>query len=251
MAGEQIYIRQPKGAFKGDFTAWDQYRNPILSGSPASSTATSAVGANGFTATPDPQSGTGAFGLVPGPIGVPQPYNDLSAAYPNLSGTNTATSSALLSRLRGELSPGAQSAISDAAATYGQTSGMPGSGIVQNRNLRDIGLTSEQVQQSALQEYPSIMSSVSGTQTVNPALQAEIAGTNATNAAAPNPSSAAYYSRWLFQRYQDLLKQNQPKTNKTGAAIGGTLGAVAGAYFGGPAGASVGYGAGSQIGGMF
>lgn len=250
MPGEQIYFRQPKNKFKGDFLTWDQYRNPILSGSAASDVAATPVTAGSYTNTPAPQTGTGAFGLVPGAIGVPEPYNDLSRAYPQLGATNAAASTALLSQLRGELSPSAVAAIDDASARYGVESGMPGGQLSRHRTVRDIGATSEQLQQQGLQNYSPFISTVSNTQTVRPELQAEIAGTNATNAAAPNPSSAAYYSRWLFQRYNDLLKQGQNKSG-LGGAIGTGLGAIGGAYFGGPAGAAVGAGAGGKIGSLF
>lgn len=163
-----------------------------------------------------PQAGLGAHGGVPGAIQAPNPFRDLSSIYPNLSGTNTAASSALLSGLQGQLSAGTQNLIKDAAAAWGVASGMPGSGLAGNKSLRDLGLTSEAVQQKALAQLPGIMDEIARTQTVSPELQAEIANRNATLAAAPNPAAAANYAQQLFQKYL-----NQTRQGPGGIQIGG------------------------------
>src|SRR5882672_3304210 len=116
----------------------------------------------------------------------------LNAAYPNLTGTNAGLSSALLSELSGQLSPQTQAAIADAAASFGVSSGMPGSGLVMNRYPRDIGLASEEPMHQGIGDYSSVIPSISGTQTVAPGqaagLNAEIGAMNATNSAAPDPT---------------------------------------------------------------
>ncbi len=175
-----------------------------------------------YNIAPTPHPGQGAFGLVPGNIGMPDPYGDLSAIYPNLSGTNAQVSGDILSKLRGELSPNTINAIQDAAAGFGVASGMPGSGLQFNKSLRDIGTTSEQVQQQGLQDYASLIPVISGTQTVNPALQAEIATQNSINMAAPDPSSAASYAESLFNKY---LQQLNPAggTGGGGGGFGGSF----------------------------
>jgi hypothetical protein len=165
-----------------------------------------------YNFNPAPQSGQGAFGTVPGPIGVPSPSADLSAIYPNLSGTTAAASAALMNELTGQLSPATIRAIQDAAATYGVTSGMPGSGLSQNRFARDLGLATEDLQRKGLQDYSSLIPTVSATQTVPPALQTEIASANALNRSAPSPAAAQSYALDLFNRYLATLRGPQAGT---------------------------------------
>lgn len=182
-----------------------QFQNLYYSPGTPSNTAT--YGANPqFSLNPTARAGQGAFGAVPGAIGLPSPYRDLSGVFPNLSGTNAAVSRDILSKLSGTLSPQTQAAIHDAGAAWGLSSGVPGSGIQENRTLRDIGLTSEQQQQQGLQDYASLVPVISGTQTVSPNLQTEIAATNAQFAAAPDPTQAASYAKTLFDEYLRMLQ---------------------------------------------
>ncbi len=191
---------------------------------------------------PQPLSYSGTFGGVPGSIGIPNPYQDLSSVYPNLSGTNAATSQALLSELQGQVSPETQALLQDKAAAFGVSSGMPGSGLARNRNLRDLGLTSEGLQQQGLQNYGNIVRSVSGTQTVSPDLQSQIAARNAQVLAAPIPAQAASYAQQLFDQYLNALRRPGGGTGGIGSPAGatstgdqalgagfGTLGPMAGA----------------------
>lgn len=151
-----------------------------------------------FILNPLPRVGQGAYGMVPGALGLPQPFSDLAAVYPNLTGTNAAASQALLSKLRGELSPGTINQIQDAAARFGVGAGIPGSGLTRNMAARNIGLTSEQLQREGLSAYPGLMSSIAQTQMVSPALQTEIASQNALYGAAPDPREAAAAEIGLF-----------------------------------------------------
>lgn len=162
------------------------------------------------------------FGSRVAPIPMPNPSGDLSAVYPNLSGTNAATSSALLSQLHGQLSPDTVNQIHDAAATWGVSSGMPGftpGSLNYNRGLRDIGLTSEQQQQKGLGNYSPIVNAVSKTQTVSPETQNEVNATNATNAAAPDPAAAASYAQSLFDKYLQQLKGPAAGTGTAGSGV--------------------------------
>lgn len=140
----------------------------------------------------------------------------LNNVYPNLSGTNAAASGALLNELTGQLSPETQANIQNAAASWGVSAGMPGSGLMVNRGLRDIGLTTEQLQHQGLQDYQGLIPAVTSTQTLTPEQQAqlqsqnqnlaaEIAAMNATNKAAPDPASAGTYAQELFQKYLDQM----------------------------------------------
>lgn len=148
--------------------------------------------------------GPNVFGSRVAPI---QPITGptLGQAFPNLSGTNAALSSALTSELTGQLSPATIAAINDAAASYGVSSGMPLSGLAINRFPRDIGLATEDLIHRGIGDYSSAIPSVASTQTVSPntqaSLNAEIAAMNAQNAAAPDPTAAATYAQQLFDRY--------------------------------------------------
>lgn len=150
---------------------------------------------------PAPQPGSGIFGAVPGAITPPDPYASLSAAYPNLSGTNAAASNAILSKLGGNISPGTMNALKLASAQFGVGSGMPLSGLSTNQLFGNIAGFSEGQQQQGLQDYASVVPTVSRTQTLDPALQADIASRNATMRSAPNPAQAQSYAQSLFDRY--------------------------------------------------
>ena len=157
--------------------------------------------------SPTPQSGTNAFGMVPGSIGAPSPFSDLSSVYPNLSGTNSQVSSAISGQLAGQLAPSTINGIHDSANTWGVAGGMgAGSGLAGDSGLKSLGINAEQLQQQGLTNYNQTIPTMSSTQTLNPQLQTEIAATNATNAAAPNPSQAASYAQSLFNQY--LSKMN-------------------------------------------
>jgi len=150
---------------------------------------------------PAARSGTNAFGLVPGPVTAPNPFGDLSKVYPNLSQSNNQLSSNILSELHGELSPQTMNAIQDAAATYGVTSGMPGSGLAINRGVRDLGLATEDLQGRGLQDYLNAITGISKTQTLDPGLQTEIATQNSIWNSAPDPEMAAKEQENIFESY--------------------------------------------------
>jgi len=144
-----------------------------------------------YNINPGTQSGSGAYGAVPGAIGLPNPAEDLAALYPNLTGANTQVSQNIMGELKGELSPETINSIQDEAARFGVASGMPGSGLSGNRGLRNLGLSVENLQGKGLSDYLSALTGISHTQTVSPELQSTIAGRNAEMAAAPNPQEAA------------------------------------------------------------
>jgi hypothetical protein len=166
-------------------------------------------------------STSGASNIFGSRVGAIPPITgpNLGGVYPNLSGTNAALSSSLASELTGQLSPQTIAAINDAAASWGVTSGMPGSGLAMNRFPRDIGLASEDLINRGIGNYSSVIPSVSATQTVSPAqaapLNTEIAAMNAINAAAPDPAAAGSYAQNLFDRY---LKSLSTPAGGTGSA---------------------------------
>ena len=170
---------------------------------------------------PTPQAGAGAFGAVPGALGIPNPAGDLSAQIPGLPSLNATASNDILSNLSGTLSPGTEHALQNAAATYGVASGMPGSGLSWNSLYGNIAGASTAEQNLGLQQYNSLIPTVSGTQTVSPSLQTQISGTNASNAASPNPGASASYAQQLFQQYLNQLRG--PQGGGAGTPNGDTL----------------------------
>lgn len=175
----------------------------------------------GYNLNPQPQAGSGAFGAVPGSLGLPQPYENLSGVVPNLGALNKTASGDILSNLQGTLSPATEHALQTASATFGTASGMPGSGLSYNSLYGNIAGASEGQQAQGLQQYNSFIPTASGTQTVPPGLQTQIAGTNASNAAAPDPSQSASYSEQLFNQYLNQLKGPGGGGDMFGSPAGG------------------------------
>lgn len=194
--------------------------NPWASGGIGPSA--SAPGPVTYNSNPLPQGGQGAYGSVPGAIGVPNPAADLGAQYPGLAKQNPQISNNVLSELSGELSPETLANISRAGASFGVNSGMPLSGASRNRQLEQLGLTTEGVQQQGLADYLSATGGISKTQTVTPELQAEIAGRNAEMASAPNPAAAAAQAQSIFQQELDQLRGPTGNANRSGALLGPT-----------------------------
>lgn len=164
-----------------------------------------------FNSNPAPQPGFGVYGGVPGPVGVPNPAGDLGSQYPNLGKTNATLSNDILAQLGGQLSPGTLRAMQDYQAQFAAGSGMPGSNAIPgtlafNRGVRDIGTTAEAQVRAGQQAYNPAVSTISGTQTVSPALQTSIAERNATMASAPNPTMAQSYAQQLYDQYLQQLR---------------------------------------------
>jgi len=184
----------------------------IYGGAPAEGTAPAVqpTAPSGYSLTPAPTQGRGAFGSVPGQVGIPDVASQLQEQLPDVSQINQEASKDVLSQLRGELNPDTVKAIQDASAEWGVQSGMPGSGLALNRGLRDIGLSAEALQQQGIGNYQTLAETVRNTQTVSPETQIQTALQNAINAASPDPASAAAYSQALFN--QQIEATNPTKT---------------------------------------
>lgn len=168
-------------------------------------------GGGNYNPNPAPRGGNGPFGAVPGPVGLPNPSGDLSAAYPNLSGTNSAVSGDILAGLNGQLSPGTLRQLQDYNAQYATASGMPGTNAISgtlanNRGARDLGSFTENLKNKAIDQYNATIPTVSRTQTVTPELQTQIADRNSVYGAAPDPTQAQNYARQLFNQYYQGLR---------------------------------------------
>ena len=153
--------------------------------------AASVTGQNGYNVTPQPQSGSGVFGAVPGAVALPQPFQSLSGVFPSLSTGNASASGDVLNNLQGQLSPDTLNQLKTTAAESAFSQGMaPGSGFGTNEFLDSVANTSQQEQAAGESQYNSLVPPVFQTETVAPSLEAELAEFNASNAASPNPTMA-------------------------------------------------------------
>lgn len=168
------------------------------------------------------QGGSGAFGAVPGAIGLPNSqYDQTAGVVKNLPGLTNGSANDIASELGGQLSPGTLNLLQNRAAAFGVNSGMPGGvpgNTLSTQNLLDnIGTTSENLASKGVSDYNSFLPTV-GSQMLAPSLQADIADRNATLKAAPNPTQAASYAQSLFNQY--LQKMGGP-AGGTGAPNNG------------------------------
>ena len=168
---------------------------------------------------PAPRAGQGAYGLVPGAISNPNPFGDLSALYPNLSGANSQISQNIMNELQGNLSPSTINNIRNQAASFGVSSGMPGSDFAGYQGLTNLGLTTEKLQGQGLSDYLNAITGISKTQTVDPNLQTEIATQNSVWNAAPDPAAAAKEQQNLFDEYLKKLSSPAGGTGGAGSNI--------------------------------
>lgn len=212
---------------------WDdpaKIYNPNITTTAGTPVTTGPTGNPNYAVNPAPTSGVGVFGAVPGPVGLPNPAGDLAAQYPNLPQTNQALSANILSQLSGQLSPGTLKMMQDAEAAQAIKSGMPGTNVQRgtlmgNRSVRDLGLTAEQQVQQGIANYNRTIPTVSGTQTVSPALESELAMWNAINRSAPDPAASGNYAQQLFNQYLQQMRQRSGGVSAAGAMTGLNIGA--------------------------
>jgi len=152
-----------------------------------------------------PQTGSGAYGAVPGATTVaPNTYTQVNDLVPGgLNPLTSGVASNIQSEIAGQVPGSVQSQLEEAAATQGVASGAPGSGLATNNLLESLGLNSEALTQKGTADYLSFLTGV-GSTTTNPALATDVAQSNATLAAAPNPTAAADQ---LQKNYQQQLVQ--------------------------------------------
>lgn len=147
-----------------------------------------------FNLNPQPQSGSGTFGAVPGAIVAPPSlWDETNANVPGMAGITNQTSGLIGSQLNGNLSASTVGNLTDAAAARGVSLGQGGStGLTNEILLKTLGLTHEQLQQQGVGNYLNFLGQTSSLQQ-KPDLLADIASRNATMAAAPNPTLASQY----------------------------------------------------------
>lgn len=147
----------------------------------------------------------GTYGTQVQPVNLPNPSAALQSQIPGLPNINNQLSSLISGELSGNISPQTLQMLKNTSATNGVTTGMPGSGLNIENLLSNEGLTSNAIQQEGVGNYNSTIPTISGTQTLNPAL--ELAGNtqNAVSAASPNPTDAANEEQTLLQQYMAEL----------------------------------------------
>jgi hypothetical protein len=165
-----------------------------------------------YNFNPAPQGGSGAYGSVPGAIGVPpSEYDQINGLIPNLPGLTGAASGVVGSELGGTLSPGTQNLLQDKAASYGVNSGMPwttpGNTLPFQNLMNSTGMTSEGLSQQGLGSYMNFATGLGSLQD-NPNLSFEVASQNALDASAPNPAEAAQVQLSEFE--QMMAQMNNP-----------------------------------------
>jgi hypothetical protein len=179
-SGTGSYFNGAAGGIGGDY------------GGGSTGTGTSGGGTTAFSLNPTPTEGGGTtFGQVPGALGIPPSVWEQEQNIPGMPAAVTSNMGNINSELAGTLSPTTTENLENSAAARGLTLGQGGNtGLVNESLLKTLGLTQEELQQAGATNLNQFLST-SGQQQQNPALLAEIADSNAKNAAAPNPTLAA------------------------------------------------------------
>ena len=155
----------------------------------------------GYNLNPAPQAGKGAYGSVPGAIGIPPSvYQEIEALYPGIAGLTAGSGDVIKSQQAGQISPQTMSNIANVAASRGVALGQPNSDIANMIGMGITGSTSEGLQQAGVSNYQNFLAGLGSTQ-ISPQLTAEIASQNALYAAAPDPAQAAAAQIALLNKY--------------------------------------------------
>jgi len=197
----------------------------------------------GFNYTPTSTGGNGAYGAVPGQIGMPPSiWQEGQNAVPQLGGLTTQTATNIGSELSGQLSPGTNQNLYDSAAARGVSLGQPNSAISNEIGLNLLGTTSETLQNTGINNYMNFLGGV-GSQQLSPDLTSSIGQSNAILGAAPDPSAAVGAEQsWLQQYYQMMNPPSGGTGNFSAAPAGGNYSAFP--MFSSPGGGAGSYGAG-------
>ena len=160
-----------------------------------------------YPALASPTTGSGtAYGLSPGPVGMPNLPGQLGQVIPNLSGLDQSIFGNLLAQSQGQIPKADQNFMQDQAAGQAAASGMPGTNIMPgtlegNSAARNLGLLQYQLQNQAAQQYPGLVGAASQTQIVPSGEQIAGQEWGLTNAAAPYGPAAQSYAQKLYNQY--------------------------------------------------
>jgi hypothetical protein len=149
------------------------------------------------------------FGTKPQPIAMPGSlYSSALSSVPSLGPLGAQTGSTIATELSGQLSPSTVRMLTDKAASYGVSSGMPGmtpGSLALNNLMASMGLTSEALQEKGVANYGNFLGAVGQLQ-LDPALQTDVGEWNSIVKSAPDPAAAAQYQTGLFDKYLAALK---------------------------------------------
>ena len=162
--------------------------------------------APGFSTNPAPQAGAGAFGGVPGIIGLPPNlYEQVNKNIPGIAPAGGKSASVINSELAGQVSPDVQNLLQEKSAAMGVTAGVPGSDFQKNNLVQSLGLNADQMQHQGVADYLGFLTGTGSTMT-DPKLAVDVATQNALDAAAPNPAAANAENMSVFDKYINALK---------------------------------------------
>lgn len=161
-----------------------------------------------FDLNAPPRTGQGAYGAVPGAIGLPPVYNDVAGVFPGLSGNLDALSKNISSELAGDLDPQTVAMLQNTAAQFGIGQGTPLSPFAGAQGLRHLGLTAEAQKAKGIEHLLASLPTLAKTLTVSPETQLDVANRNATLNAAPDPQAAAKEAQRLFQQYMAMMQRS-------------------------------------------
>jgi len=187
-SGTGSYFNGAAGGIGGDY------------GGGSTGTGTSGGGTTAFSLNPTPTEGGGTtFGQVPGALGIPPSVWEQEQNIPGMPAAVTSNMGNINSELAGTLSPTTTENLENSAAARGLTLGQGGNtGLVNESLLKTLGLTQEELQQAGATNLNQFLSTSGGMQTSQD-LAATIADSNAKNAAAANPTLAAWEAVALGQ----------------------------------------------------
>ena len=169
-----------------------------------------------YNISPTAQTGQGAYGKVPGNIGLPPSlYEESLSAVPGLSGLVGSAGTDIASQLAGTLSPSTMMNIGNYAAGRGVSMGQPNSPIMNEIGMGLTGTTTEGLQQQGIYNTNALLGTV-GQQQLSPDLTSTIAQWNSTMNAAPDPAAAVSAEQSWIKQYMDML-------NPPGAGSGGSF----------------------------
>ena len=139
----------------------------------------------------DPQSGSGAYGSVPGLIGLPPNlYSQTAGQFPAVNQGGTNATNFIQSETAGQVAPETMNLLQQKAAEMGVAGGSPGSGFSANNFTESLGLDSQNLAHQGVADYLSFITG-QGNQMTDPNLAFGVAQQNAVDQAAPDPSAAA------------------------------------------------------------
>lgn len=144
-----------------------------------------------YNINPKAQAGQGAYGKVPGTIGLPaDTFTQVNQAVPAATKTATGAANVINSEVAGQVTPETQNLLQNKAAERGVAGGVQGSDFSTHNFLQSLGLDAQALQHTGVSDYLSFLTGVGQAQT-DPNLAVNVATQNALDSAAPDPQAAA------------------------------------------------------------